>query len=155
MYNAPDSLRLRPGQLARAVPTARPATIMTAPGRVATSASTPYTTATVTPSAALSPTAPNAHAAAPSRGPQPAMFAGTAEASSTTSASGSSWFIRSPGDFGQHGRQLARGLRPVRESVSPRPRRRAEPLALPGVTEPATQRLPESLRVAGRDQQAR
>src|SRR3954468_8130738 len=101
MYDAPDSLRLRPGRRATRRPDpargshatsarTRPATIMTAPGRVATSASTPYTTATVTPSAALSPTAPNAHAAAPSRGPQPAMFAGTAEASSTTSASGSS-----------------------------------------------------------------
>ena len=42
----------------------------------------------------------------------------------------------------------------MRECLSPGPGRRAEPLALPGVTEPATQRLPESLRVAGRDQQA-
>ena len=37
-----------------------------------------------------SPAAPNAHAATPSRGPQPAMFIGTAIASSTSSASGSS-----------------------------------------------------------------
>src|SRR5262245_65734925 len=64
------------------------------------------------------------------------------------------WFIRSPGDFGQHGRQLARGLRPVREALSPGPGRRAEPLALPGVTEPPPQSPPESLRVARRDQEA-
>src|SRR3954470_11298860 len=64
------------------------------------------------------------------------------------------WFIRSTGDFGQHGRQPARGLRPVRKSLSPGPGRRAEPLALPRVTKPPAQRLPESLRVAGRDQQA-
>src|SRR2546426_9880480 len=68
----------------------RATTRTTAPGSVATSASTPYTTATVTPSAAPSPTELNAHAAAPSRGPQPAMFVGTAEAVSTTSATGNS-----------------------------------------------------------------
>ena len=61
----------------------------TAPGRVATSTRTPYTTAVVTPCAAPSPAAANAHADAPSRGPHPAMFVGTDMATRASSASGS------------------------------------------------------------------
>src|SRR4029078_4301080 len=56
------------------------------------------------------------------------------------------WFNRSPGDFGQHGRQLARGLRPIRESLSPGPGRRAEPRALPGGSDPTTHTTAQKLR---------
>src|SRR6185503_13581632 len=62
----------------------------TAPGRVDTNTITPYTTAVATPSEAPSPAAANAHAVTPSRGPQPPTL-GSAAASITSSASGSSW----------------------------------------------------------------
>src|SRR4051794_12712887 len=60
----------------------------TAPGRLATSTMTPKTTAVATPRSAPSPAAPNSHAVAPSRGPQPAML-GSTMASITSNARGS------------------------------------------------------------------
>ena len=50
--------------------------------------STPYVTAVVTPCVAVSPAAPNTHAATPSRGPQPARFTGNAMASALGGAKG-------------------------------------------------------------------
>ena len=66
-----------------------PARRTAAPGRLATSTITPYTTAVATPSDAPSPAAANAQAVTPSRGPQPPML-GSAAACITSSASGSS-----------------------------------------------------------------
>src|SRR5215217_879185 len=64
------------------------ATSPTAPGRLATNAITPYTTAVATPSDGPSPAAANAQAVTPSRGPQPPTL-GSAAACITSSASGS------------------------------------------------------------------
>src|SRR5918994_2119913 len=64
------------------------ATRTTAPGRLATNAITPYTTAAATPSDAPSPAAANAQAVTPSRGPQPPTL-GRAAPCSTSNASGS------------------------------------------------------------------
>src|SRR5262249_11247445 len=61
-----------------------------APGRLETSTSAPYTTAVATPWAAVSPAAPNAHAATPSRGPNPATFAGNPMARRASNVSGTS-----------------------------------------------------------------
>src|SRR5205085_2126954 len=66
-----------------------PATSTIAPGSVATNVITPYRTAVDTPWAAPKPAAPKAHAAAPSRGPQPPMLSGIAESVSTIRAIGS------------------------------------------------------------------
>ena len=62
----------------------------TAPGRLATSTIAPYATAVATPCAAPSPAAPNAQAATPSRGPQPATFSRQACGEQDQQASGSS-----------------------------------------------------------------
>ena len=58
---------------------------------MAASASTPYTVAVATPGSAPRPAAANAHAAMPSRGPQPPMLVGTAIATSIRIASGRNW----------------------------------------------------------------
>ena len=60
------------------------------PGRAATRTRAPYAAAAVTPAVAPSPVAAKAQAATPSRGPQPATLAGTAEPASTTRARGTS-----------------------------------------------------------------
>ncbi|OAL13788.1 hypothetical protein A4V12_18010 [Streptomyces noursei] len=68
----------------------RSATSTPAPGRLAARLSSPYTTDTDRPWAAPSPAAPKAQAVAPSRGPQPATFSGSAIASRASTISGSS-----------------------------------------------------------------
>ena len=60
---------------------------------MAASERTAYTVVVATPWAAPRPAAPNAHAAMPSRGPQPPMLVGTAVASNTSMASGSNWTV--------------------------------------------------------------
>lgn len=59
------------------------------PGRLAAKASSPYTTAVVSPWAAPRPAAPKAQAVTPSLGPQPPTFSGSAMASSASSIRGS------------------------------------------------------------------
>ncbi len=61
----------------------------TAPGRLETSTSTPYTMAVENPWLADNPAAAKAHAVTPSRGPQPPMLVGRPMASSASSAMGS------------------------------------------------------------------
>ncbi len=75
---------------ARCLLRAARSTNTTTPGRQAIRLSTPYTTATVSPCDAPSPTEPNATAVTPSRGPQPPTLSGSAIARSPSTSSGSS-----------------------------------------------------------------
>ena len=72
---------------------------------MATVASTPNVTETVSPTAAVDPNAVNAHAATPSRGPQPATLSGIAAPSSTSAPIGSSCERRQLDADGRRGDQ--------------------------------------------------
>ena len=81
-----------------------------------------------TPWSAPRPAAPNAHAATPSRGPQPPMFVGTAIASSTSIANGSSAHRRNrrtDGPGGDHERRRVARTTTTDASTTPTQARRA------------------------------